>query len=75
MGKRGWTKADIQKTVEHPHQTGRAIDRTSGDEPVTVYFDATENYVVVNDRTGNVVQLSDKTDSDWQPDSSFVYDE
>ena len=74
MRKRGWTKEDIQKTVDNPHQTARAIDRTSGDEPATAYFDENGNYVVVNDHTGNVVQVSDKIDPDWQRDSSFVYD-
>lgn len=60
-------------------KTARAIDRrgyTDGSgESATAYFDKDDNYVVVNDHTRSVVQVSNKKDPDWKPDSSFVYNE
>lgn len=74
MSKRGWTETDIQSTVAHPSQTGKAIDRTRGNTPATVYADKNGNYVIVNNQTGNIVQVSDKN-RPWIPDSSIVWDD
>jgi hypothetical protein len=78
MTERNWTETEIQETVANPHRTARSIDRTrytdgSGD-PATAYFDDDDNYVVVNNDTGQVVQVSDKTDPDWQIPDYFVFE-
>ena len=78
MNKRGWTETDIPGTFAHPRQTARTIDRTGRTdgtgEPATAYFDKDGNYVVVNDRTGKIVQVSDKKDPNWQVPKEFVFD-
>lgn len=76
MGERGWTEQDIKNTVTQgasgdsfdkrkPKNTDDGLGR---DDPATVYGQPGK-YVVVNDRTGEVTQVSDKTDPDWIDDS------
>ncbi|MHB8575135.1 MAG: colicin E5-related ribonuclease, partial [Dehalococcoidia bacterium] len=72
-GARGWTQAEIQTTIDHPVQTSHTrfdgtplTDRTDGDAPATAYVNADGSYIIRNDRTGNIVQISDKTDANWK---------
>lgn len=76
MGERGWTDQDIKNTVAQgasgdsfdkrkPKNTDDGLGRN---DPATVYGQPGK-YVVVNDRTGEVTQVSDKTDPDWIDDS------
>lgn len=52
---------------------GTSTDNTRGrDDPATVYGTPKE-YVVVNDKTGEVIQVSDKTNPDWKPDPRIVW--
>ena len=78
MSKRGWTEEDIHETIDQPHKTARATDRrgyTDGSgEPATAYFDKGDTYVVVNDHTRSVVQVSNKNHPNWQIPDDFVYD-
>jgi len=72
MPKRGWSKADIESTVSNPKKTIETKDhrRNKGgdtnNDPATAYFDKDNNYVVINDTTGDVVQISDKNKKDWK---------
>ena len=73
MGKRGWTEEDILDTVENPDRTVETKDTrhnpdtgSRNNDPATAYIDSDGNYVVVNDISGDIVQISDKNDADWQ---------
>jgi hypothetical protein len=58
MTTRGWTKAEIQQTYETGVRT-KVVDKTAGGQPATQYLDkATGKFIVVNDATGNVIQVS-----------------
>jgi filamentous hemagglutinin len=35
-------------------------------DPATAYINLDSSYVVQNDRTGEIVQISNKNDPDWQ---------
>ena len=35
------------------------------DDPATAYYSRRGGYVVRNDRTGDIVQISDRTDPNW----------
>ena len=35
------------------------------DDPATAYYSGRGGYVVRNDRTGDIVQVSDRTDPNW----------
>lgn len=71
MQARGWDEGSVQETIKNPHKTAQAIDRTSNNEPATAYFNKEGHHVVRNDKTGRVVQVSNKNDPNWKPDQSF----
>ena len=73
MVQRGWTDASIRDTIQSPARTGETVDdRTvegqKRDDPATAYFRDDGSYVIRNDRTNEIVQLSDRNDPDWTPD-------
>lgn len=35
-------------------------------DPATAYIDESGHYVVINDRTNDVVQISNRNDPDWR---------
>lgn len=58
MVKRGWTQAEVEKVVAEGAQS-EVVDRTTGFTPATQYLDtASGRFVVVNNATGNIVQVS-----------------
>ena len=68
MGPRGWTEQAINETVASPAETHPVWDYTTGNQqPATAYVRSDGSYVVVNDSSGEVVQISDATDPDWKP--------
>jgi RHS repeat-associated protein len=76
MPKRGWNKEAVKETYEKPFTTRPSVDRTGSPspdtwEPATAYFNQDGTYVVVNDNTGKVVQISDNNKvraGSWAPD-------
>ncbi|WP_319022350.1 colicin E5-related ribonuclease [Burkholderia sp. Z1] len=77
---RGWTQKDVQTVVsEGPVGTtmdnrsaGKTPDGLPRNDPASVYG-SKNGYVVVNDRTGEVVQVSGKNDPGWIPDSRIKW--
>lgn len=74
---RGWTEQDIQDVTKKPpagsttdnRRPNKTPDGQGRNDPASVYGDK-DGYVVVNDRTREVVQVSDRTPgSGWKPDS------
>ncbi|MCL4472454.1 MAG: hypothetical protein M1539_04400 [Actinobacteria bacterium] len=72
LAKRGWTKQLAQSTIENPVRTVPTRDLrylSDGgrlDEPATAYYSRRGGYIVRNDRTGDIVQVSDRTNSAWR---------
>jgi filamentous hemagglutinin len=72
LEKRGWSREDVQSTIDKPDHTIPTRDTRylgSGDrldDPATAYIDKDGNYVVRNDRTGDIVQLSNRNDPNWK---------
>ncbi|MBE1490623.1 colicin E5-related ribonuclease [Plantactinospora soyae] len=72
LEKRGWTHDSVEDTINSPHRTQETADTrwnpdgTRNDDPATAYINEDESYVVRNDRTGDIVQVSDRTDPDWR---------
>jgi RHS repeat-associated protein len=70
---RGWTEKLIRKLVQKPARKGKTKDvrnrpdGTKESDNATVYYDKDGNYVVINDRTGEVVQVSNRKDPNWLP--------
>jgi Colicin E5 ribonuclease domain len=69
---RGWTITSIEQTIQYPARTVATRDtrRLPGggrmNDPATAYINLDSSYIVQNDRTGEIVQISNKNDPDWQ---------
>jgi hypothetical protein len=74
LGERGWTEQEVRDAVSG-EPSGTSVDNTEGrDDPASVY--GTEGaHVVVNDRTGRVVQVSDRNNPGWVPDSRIQWND
>lgn len=69
--RRGWNWENIGSTVAEPVATGSAVNRANGNS-ATAYFSSTNQYVIVDDVTGDLVQASDRFDDGWIPDGGIV---
>ena len=71
LGKRGWTKTLVDDAVANPARTvvTRDTRHLPGggrmDDAATAYYGRNGGYVVRNDQTGDIVQVSDRLDSRW----------
>ncbi|MDI2113978.1 colicin E5-related ribonuclease, partial [Commensalibacter nepenthis] len=80
MGDRGWTDADIDAAIAAgPKGTStdnrspkKTDDKLGRNDPATVYGKP-GSYVVINDRTGEVTQVSDKIRPGWTDDSRIQW--
>ncbi|WP_414137236.1 colicin E5-related ribonuclease [Burkholderia stagnalis] len=77
---RGWTERDVLAAVNEG-SVGTTMDNRSAkktpdglprNDTATVYG-SKDGYVVVNDRTGEIVQVSGKNDADWVPDGRIKW--
>ena len=72
LAKRGWTKDLVQSTIDKPTRTVPWSDtrhlRGGGrlNAPATAYYGQRGGYVVRNNRTGDIIQVSDRTDPGWE---------
>ena len=71
MEKRGWTAELADQTWAAPAMTRRALNR-AGNAEATAYFRSDLSYIVVEDETNFVVQLSDRNNPQWKPDASIA---
>lgn len=68
---RGWTKDLVQSTIDKPARTVPWTDTRHlpgggrMNDPATVYYGQRGGYVVRNNRTGDIIQVSDRTDPGW----------
>jgi hypothetical protein len=72
MVKRGWSRGAVDNAISNPSRivTTRDTRHLPGggrmDDPATAYYGKDGGYVVRNDRTGDIVQVSDRTDTNWR---------
>jgi hypothetical protein len=72
LATRGWTQRLVRSTVDDPASTvaTRDVRNLPGggnmDDPATGYISRRGGYVVRNNRTGDVVQVSNRTDAGWR---------
>ncbi|MNV31736.1 hypothetical protein D3C71_1230560 [compost metagenome] len=80
LSSRGWTTQDVQAVVNDgfvgtstdKRSAGKTPDGLPRDDTASVYG-SKSGYIVINDRTGEIVQVSDKTDPDWIADSRIEW--
>lgn len=72
LTRRGWTVEAIREVISNPHRTAPTRDTRylpeGGrlDDPATAYIASDGSYVVRNDETGDLVQVSNRNDPNWQ---------
>lgn len=72
MGKRGWTRDSVEDLINNPARTVRTRDTRHlpgggrNDAPATAYINRGGGYVVRNDETGDIVQVSNLNDPNWK---------
>jgi len=72
LGKRGWTKDEVNGTIASPDRTAATTDsRYLSDgsrmsDPATAYINKDGSYVVRNNKSGDVVQISNRNDPNWK---------
>ncbi|HEU4589250.1 MAG TPA: colicin E5-related ribonuclease, partial [Gemmatimonadales bacterium] len=70
LARRGWTAGDVEQTVNSPFTTRPAMNRATGNS-ATAYYDEGGAYVVRDDVTGDIVQISNRSDPNWIPDATI----
>lgn len=76
LSRRGWSQNTIDKLVNNPYTTRSSINKATGNN-ATAYFRKDGHYVVRDDVTGDVVQMSDTKVSvgtgpgQWAPDATI----
>jgi RHS repeat-associated protein len=70
MGSRGWTGDSINETVNNPSATSPATNKATGGD-ATAYFNEDGSYVVVDNTTHEVIQVSNRNDPGWIPDPTI----
>lgn len=71
LSKRGWTVESVQELISNPSRTAETADTRNNpdgsinNDPATAYIDEDGSYVVQNDETGDIVQVSDRSNSGW----------
>lgn len=74
LAERGWTERLVRRAIDDPARTvvtrdTRRIPGGKGarmDDPATANYSRRGGYVVRNDQTGDIVQISDRTDPYWK---------
>lgn len=73
IGRRGWDRNSINETIAQPQRTVTTRDTrhnpetgVRNDDPATAFINRDGSYVVRNNRTGDIVQVSDRTDPSWK---------
>lgn len=71
MSSRGWTEDLIRDTVDSPFTTRDSINKATGNS-ATVFYTKQGSYVIVDNVTNEIVQISDNIDpSNWIPDNGI----
>ena len=70
INKRGWTDELIKSTRDKPFTTRTASNKATGNK-ATAYFNKDGSYIVIDDVTKDIIQVSDRTRS-WVPDPTII---
>lgn len=71
MAQRGWTKELVQSTVDNPYTTRFSRNKATKNT-ATIYYNKDGSYVILDDLTNEVVQVSNRNNPAWAPDSDII---
>ncbi len=74
VSSRGWNEEMLANTINNPYTTRTAFNRygSSVGSPATAYYNQNGAYVVVDDISGKIIQVSDFFNPNWIPDASII---
>ncbi len=70
LKKRGWSDGLVDDTISSPYAVRKSVNKHTGGN-ATAFFRRDGSYVVLDDSTGEIIQISDRYDPNWIPDSSI----
>jgi len=71
MIKRGWSEENVRDTVYDPFTIRQSTNKANG-HSATAYYNQDGSYVVIDDITNEVIQVSDRFNiNEWIPDSEI----
>lgn len=70
MDARGWNSAIIDDTITNPKSISPALNKATGGD-ATAYFRPDGSYVVRDNATGRIIQISNRNDPNWIPDPTI----
>ncbi|HID8336316.1 TPA: colicin E5-related ribonuclease [Pseudomonas aeruginosa] len=78
---RGWTEVEIRDVIgkgatgssSDKRRPNKTIDGLGRNGSATVYGSPPNGYIVVNDRTGEIIQIADRNDSAWAVDGRIIW--
>jgi hypothetical protein len=68
--KRGWSDALIDETISSPRHVSPALNKGT-QAPATAYFRQDGSYIVRENASGRIIQVSDRFKPNWAPDSTI----
>jgi filamentous hemagglutinin family protein len=68
---RQWTIEAIIDTIDNPYTVRVSTNKFTGNT-ATVFYEKDGSYVIVDDGTGDIVQISDRGDPNWIPDPRII---
>ena len=72
MSSRGWTVDTVMDAVDNPFTTRVSINKATG-SPATVFYTQQGSYVIIDDITKAIIQISDNINPlQWIPDASII---
>ncbi|MCP5467926.1 MAG: hypothetical protein H7A32_01490 [Deltaproteobacteria bacterium] len=71
MQARGWTKKSIENTKDNPFAIREALNKANNNK-ATAYFNKDGSYIVVDQVDKSIIQVSNRLDPEWIPDSSIL---
>lgn len=71
MPRRGWSYSSINDIVKKPYTTRAATNKATNNS-ATAFYNEAGDYVVKDDITDGIIQISKFGDKDWIPDSTII---
>ncbi|HLY69362.1 MAG TPA: colicin E5-related ribonuclease, partial [Puia sp.] len=71
MKSRGWSDESLGETIQDAFTTRESKNLATGNK-ATAFYDKAGNYVVRDNTTKDVIQISNKNKIDWVPDKNII---
>ncbi len=70
MAVRGWTVEAVEEVIVNPSAVGATVNRATGNA-ATAFFDKAGSYIVKDNITNDIIQISNRNDAHWVVDPAI----